>query len=519
MSCEQPTLILSHANVLTMDPQRPRAQAVALREGRIVAVGMNADVLHLRGPSTACMPCQGASIVPGFIDPHLHLRSYIGTLLGIDCSPRAVRSVRELQALLQTHAQRQLPGQWLVGHGYDPFAWGEGRHPTRWDLDVVTPQHPTRLAHRSRHAWALNSLALAQVGITRDFVPPPGGVVMRDPATGEPSGLLIDMDGYLRARVPPAASHAEFRQGVRLASQCLLAAGVTTIQDASVSNNLSTWDTFRAWDAAGDLGVRASLLLGWEGFAEAVAAGLPAGDGSCSLGLHGVKIRLDEGSGALYPPPDVLNEQVWNVHRRGLPVAMHALDPPALVAALRAIRLAQSRLPRPRIRHRIEHCALCPDVCVEELAELHVTVVTQPGFLWHHGRRYLAEIEPEQHPWLYRVKSLLDQGIPVAGSSDAPVIPPQPLQGVAAAATRQTPDGHTIGPAERISVEQALWLFTQGAAWACGMEAELGSIAPGKLGDLVVLNADPTRVRPAEVRQIDPRMTIVGGAVRWKAED
>ncbi len=515
----QPTCILSHANVLTMDPRQPRAQAVALREGHIVAVGMNTDVLRLRGPATACMQCQGATIVPGFIDPHLHLRSYIGTLLGIDCSPEAVKSIQELQALLQVHAQRQRPGQWLVGHGYEPFAWAEGRHPTRWDLDLVTPQHPARLAHRSRHAWVLNSLALAQVGITRDFVPPPGGVVMRDSATGEPTGLLIDMDGYLRARVPPVASSAEFREGVRQASQCLLAAGVTTIQDASVTNNLAACERFRAWDAAGDLGVRASLLLGSEALAEAIAAGLQAGDGSRALGVYGGKIRLDEGSGALYPPPEVLNEQVWSAHRHGFPVAIHALDPPALVSALQAIRLAQSRLPHPHIRHRIEHCALCPDVCLEELAELHVTVVTQPGFLWHHGRRYLAEIEPEQHPWLYRVQSLLEHGIPVAGSSDAPVIPPRPLEGVAAAATRQTPDGRTIGPAERVSVEHALWLFTQGAAWACGMEAELGSITPGKLADLVVLNADPTQVNPTEVRHIAPRMTIVGGAVRWKAEN
>jgi len=157
-------------------------------------------------------------------------------------------------------------------------------------------------------------------------------------------------------------------------------------------------------------------------------------------------------------------------------------------------------------------------VCVDELAALRVAVVTQPAFLRYHGQRYMAEIEPEQQPWLYRVKSLLDRGIAVAGSSDAPVVPPHPLQGVCAAVTRQTPDGRIIGPEERVSVAEALWLFTRGAAWACGLEASVGSIRPGKRADLVVLDADPRRVPPDEIPQIPVRLTLVDGAVRWGAE-
>ena len=519
MQREKPTLLVFHANILTMDPRQPRAQAVAVRERRIIAVGTNADVLRLRGAGTTTVNGQGAAVLPGFIDAHLHLRAYVGTRLGIDCSPRAVRSLSELRALLQRCAQDRPPGQWLVGHGYDEFALVEHRHPTRWDLDVVTPQHPVRLAHRSRHAWALNSAALAQLGIAPHFVPPPGGVVERDPHTGEPTGLLIDMEGYLRARFPRVAVPAEFREGLRQASQDLLAAGITTIQDTSVTNDLAAYDAFRAWIAAGDIQVRTSILLGMPSLPEAIAAGLKAGAGSASFRVSGVKIRLDEGSGVLSPPQDVLNEQVWNAHRQGFPVAIHALEPPAIVSAMHALRLAQQRRACAAIRHRIEHCALCPAACIAELAQLHLAVVTQPAFLWHHGPRYLAEIAPDQHPWLYRVKSLLERGVPVAGSSDAPVVPPHPLAGVSAAATRQTSDGRMIGPDERVSVEQALWLFTQGAAWVCGLESELGSITPGKLADLVMLDADPTQVPLDEIRQIPVRMTIVGGIIRWSTED
>jgi len=214
MPRQPPSMILFHATVRTMDPHQPHAEAVALRHGRIAAVGSDAEVLPLRGHGTTIVSCQGAALLPGFIDAHLHLRSYVSTLLGIDCRPPAVRSIHDLQTVLHDAARRRPPGCWLVGHGYDDFALAERRHPTRWDLDAVTPQHPVRLAHRSRHAWVCNSLALAQLGITDAFVPPPGGMVQRDPVSGQPTGLLIDMDGYLRSHLPPSIDPEAFRQGV-----------------------------------------------------------------------------------------------------------------------------------------------------------------------------------------------------------------------------------------------------------------------------------------------------------------
>lgn len=518
MARQPPTMILSHATVRTMDPHQPRAEAVALRHGRIVAVGSDAEVLPLRGHGTTIVSCQGAALLPGFIDAHLHLRSYVSTLLGIDCRPPAVRSIHDLQTVLHDEARRRPPGCWLVGHGYDDFALAERRHPTRWDLDAVTPQHPVRLAHRSRHAWVCNSLALAQLGITDAFVPPPGGMVQRDPVSGQPTGLLIDMDGYLRSHLSPSIDPEAFRQGVRRASHALLAAGVTAVLDASVSNDLAAYRAFRAWTADGDLAVRIGLLLGASALDEAVAGGANIGEAESACRVQGFKIRLDEGTGALYPPQEVVNAQVWQAHRRGYPVAMHVLEPSALVSALHAVRLAQERWPRRDVRHRLEHAALCPEACLDELADLGVAVVTQPAFLWHHGPRYAAEIDPAQQPWLYRVRSLLDRGIPVAGSSDAPVVPPRPLEGIATAVTRRSADGQVIAPAERVDVETALWLFTQGAAWACGWDAEVGSITPGKRADMVLLEADPAGVAVHDIPHIPVQMTMVDGVVRYKAK-
>jgi hypothetical protein len=498
-----------------MDPKLPRAEAIAVQQGCIVAVGTTAEVLTLRGRATRLIDCRGAVVLPGFIDAHLHMRAHAATFLGLDCRPQMVRSLADLQAVIQQHSHGVPPGQWLVGYGYDEFGLAERRHPTRWDLDVATPNHPVRLAHRSRHAWVMNSLALAQLGISKDFTGLAGGVVERDAASGEPTGLLIDMDTYLRERLPPLATPELFRSAIRQSSQALLAAGVTTVQDASVTNDLAAYQAFHTWIAAGDVRLRVMLLVGASSLPEVIAAGLKPGKGSPFLRVQGIKIRLDEANGALYPPQAMVNAQVWNAHRQGFPVAIHAVELPALVLALHAIRLAQARLPNAALRHRIEHGALCPEVCIDEVADLGVAVVTQPAFLWYHGRRYLSEIDAEQRPWLYRVKSLLHRGVLVAGSSDAPVVPPLPLAGVYAAVARQTPDGHIIGPEERVSVEEALWMFTQGAAWACGLESEVGSIRRGKRADLVVLAADPTRVPVDEIPQIPVGMTMVDGVVQW----
>jgi hypothetical protein len=179
--------------------------------------------------------------------------------------------------------------------------------------------------------------------------------------------------------------------------------------------------------------------------------------------------------------------------------------------------LAQERWPRADLRHRIEHGAVCPEAFLDDLADLGVSVVTQPAFLWHHGPRYLADIDPGQQPWLYRIKSFLDHGIPVAGSSDAPVVPPRPLEGIAAAVTRRSSDGRVIGPTERVSPATALWLFTQGAAWACGLESEVGSITCGKRADLVLLEADPTRVPADDIPHIRVQMTMVDGVGHYHA--
>ncbi|HUS82350.1 MAG TPA: amidohydrolase family protein, partial [Dehalococcoidia bacterium] len=194
--------IFHNADVITMDAARPRAGAVAVENGRIVALGSDADVLALRN-GASLIDCRGGALLPGFIDAHIHLLSYAASLISVDCSPAAVSSIDEVQDALRRKAADTPAGSWLRATGYDETALAERRHPTRWELDAAAPDHPVRLIHRTGRACVLNSLALALAGVGIATEEPPGGHMERDPTSGEPAGLLIEMDALLDAAVPP----------------------------------------------------------------------------------------------------------------------------------------------------------------------------------------------------------------------------------------------------------------------------------------------------------------------------
>jgi predicted amidohydrolase YtcJ len=224
---------------------------------------------------------------------------------------------------------------------------------------------------------------------------------------------------------------------------------------------------------------------------------------------------LHESRGEPYPPPDDLAEMVWQVHRHGFQVALHAVEEGPVCTALAAIEQAQRRFPRADHRHRIEHCALCPPPFIDKLAETRSVVVTQPGFLYFYGEKYVNEIDLDLHSWLYRSKSLLERGVPVAGSSDCPISPLAPLIAIQAAITRRSRSGIAVNRQERLSLLEALSLFTSAGAWMGFEESRKGKIMPGMLADLVVLNGDLTAVPVEEIGSLKVAMTIVEGKIVW----
>ena len=509
-------LILKNANVLTMDAGQPTAELVAISGGKILLVAGNEELKSVTGAKTRIIDCQGKTVVPGFNDAHCHIFSLIRKQLSIDLSPSSVSSISDIKAAIHHRAQNTPSGKWLTGTDYNEFYLAEKRHPTRWDIDEVAPHHPVVLAHCSLHAGVLNSLALSLAGITRETPEPPGGLIDRDPSTGEPTGLLFEMLGYIRERVSPPLSEDELTKGIALANRHYLSLGITSLQEATVSNNLSQWQTFHQFKDTGELKSRLSMMFGAEALSQFQEAGLAPGSGDSQLRLGGVKIMLSETTGQVYPPQSELNQQAFNTHQAGFQLAIHAIEQSTVEAAITALEYAHSHLPQPGRRHRIEHCAECPPHLLKRLSKLQAVVVPQPPFLYYSGERYLVELTSNQLQWLYRIKSFFNSGLIVAGSSDSPIVPNNPLVGIYAAVTRQAESGQQLLPGECISPRQALAMYTINAAYASFEEGIKGSITRGKLADMVVLSDDPVKSPPEQIKEIKVEMTIIGGKVVWE---
>lgn len=507
-------LILHNANVLTLDIERPSAELVAVKDGRIIWVGGNGTASELQGPATEIVDCQGKTLIPGLNDAHCHVFAFASSLLSVDCSPASVGSIGDIKARIRDRARKAPRGSWIRATGYDEFHLAEGRHPNRWDLDEAAPHHPVKLVHRSRHACVLNSLALSLVGISIVSPEPPEAIIDRDLDSGEPNGILFEMDSYLDGRIPPL-SPEEFEEGVRLASEQYLSWGITSLQDATAHNGLSEWRTFHRLRSQGFLVPRVSMMCGVDRLRELQDSGFPPRYGDDGLRLGALKVMLTEATGSMHPGQEELDRTVFEAQRCGCQVAIHAVEESTVEAAAQAIENAVNRAAARCHRHRIEHCSLCPPALLERLRGIHAIVATNPSFIFYSGERYLKEVPEEQQRWLYRLRAFLENGLRPAAGSDSPIAPVNPFAAIYAAVTRKAKSGDAVCPQERVSPLEALTMYTRNAAYASFDETVKGSISEGKLADLALLSADPTHVPPDEILEIKAEMTVAGGKIVW----
>ena len=362
MRSSTPDLLLYNANVITMDAALPRASWVAVSDGLITSVGLGKPPREWTGSATRAIDCQGGTLVPGFNDAHCHVLATAASLLAVDCSPSVVSSIQDIAEQLRTRAAGAPPDAWIRATGYNEFYLRENSHPTRWDLDAAVPDRPVRLTHRSGHAVVLNSRALALAGIHRDTPDPVYGVIDRDTDTGEPTGLLLEMDDYLEGVVPPL-SQEEVYAGVRLFNEQCLSLGITSLQDATPGNSPERWRLFEGIKGAGPSHTKPDAH-GRRGSPDP----LP-GRGLC-IRPHGAghaagrrQVMLTMTTGALNPSREELHRIVWEAQRSGFQVAIHAVEMEAVEAAVEAIR-QQTQGPSAARRHRIEHCSECtPHPC------------------------------------------------------------------------------------------------------------------------------------------------------------
>jgi hypothetical protein len=506
-------LILVNANAITMDPARPAASLVAIQGGRIAAVSGGETLKRLRGPGTQIIDCAGKTLLPGFIDAHCHVQAYAESLVSLNLSPReSIRSISDIQDRIRDYCKGRPPGTWVRGKGYNEFYLAEGRHPDRRDLDAAAPLHPVKLTHRSGHAHVLNSLALEKAGIAAETGDPPGGFMDREPGTGEPTGILYGMGEFLSGKIP-LVDDAEMERGLAHANARLLACGITSVQDASYTNDEFQRKRYESWKARGIFQPRVTMMLGFESFAKNGWTASSVANPDFRLG--GVKIILARVSGALHPCQEELNEKVSAIHAAGLQAILHAVEEPEIEAACNAVAHALHRQPRPDHRHRIEHCSVCPPHLLRRIADLGITVVTQPSFIYFSGDRYLKTVPEDQRAHLYAIGSMMKHGLRVGFSSDFPISDANPMVGIRAAVTRMTEEGKSVLPQERISFSEALLAYTCGAASANFEEQIKGSISKGKLADLVMLNEDPRTVDPTHIKDIRVVLTMIGGRIVW----
>jgi hypothetical protein len=504
-------LILYNANALTLDSNYPRAQLVAIRDGRVLAVGKNGDLKEFRGSKTKVVDCRGKTILPGFNDAHCHFVALAKSMVNLNLGPAKVHSIFDIQREIRELAQNFPQGSWIRAEGYNEFYLAEKRHPTRWELDKATSLHPVKLTHCSGHAHVLNSPALALVGISRETPEPPGGIIERDWQTGEPNGLLYDMGGFLAKRVPPLAN-SELCRGIKLANQELLSQGITSVQDASPGNDWERWRMFQQWKEEGSLKCRVSLMLGMEGFKQYQEERLAFDE----IHLGGVKIILQETTGQLSPPWEELEPVMRRIQAKGLQVALHAVEGTTVEAACSILEHILQGSPRTDHRHRIEHCSVCQPEIAKRLASLGIVVVTQPAFIYYNGERYLKTVPKRQLQHLYPIATLLKAGVKVAAGSDCPVAPANPLVGIYAAVSRKAETGEAVLPDECISPLEAIRMYTESAAYASFEEGVKGSISPGKFADLVVVSDDPTKLPVEEIKDLKVEMTIIGGDIVYR---
>ncbi len=496
-----------------MDPDFPRADTLAIKEGRILAVGPGDKLKELINRRTEVVDLSGRTVLPGFIDAHLHLRALAESLVTLNLSPESgVSSIGHIQERIHQESLKCPPGTWIRAGGYNEIYLAEQRDPNCRDLDPAAPYHPVKLTHRSGHAQVLNSPALKSLKITIASPDPPGGLMERDLETGEPTGVFYGAGDFLSALIPPL-NRGRLDQGVTLANQELIKAGVTTFQDASSRNDLERWRSFEEWKFDGLLDSRVVMMLGWKGFEEFQSGLFPRIRDKNQLKPGGVKIVLEETTGKLFPSQEALNGIILSIHKAGLPAVIHAIEETAVKAACTAIEYAQRNGAGRDHRHRIEHCSVCPPDLAERIASAGIMVVSNPAFLYYSGERYLKTVDPLQLNHLYPFANLIKNGVQVAAGSDAPIVPVNPLAGIYGAVTRRAKTGGIVLGREKIGVYEAVAMVAGMAARSSFDEHQIGMIAPGKMADLVVLSDNLFTVPEEEIKNIQVEMTIIGGKV------
>lgn len=526
---------LINGNLVTLDRKDSTAEAAAVKDGKFIRVGSTKEIREFIGQDTQVIDVEGKTVTPGFAESHCH-PSMAGLNLCFEVDVKQAASIDDMITLLQQKAEQLPKGNWVKGFGYNDQRLKEKRHPTRWDLDKATANHPIFLSRTDGHLAVANSAALSLAEISKDTADPDGGRLDRDPQSGEPTGVLREQAQTIVKALIPSYTIADFKEGISTACHQLARWGITSFHDAAVGREAMT--AYQELLAENKLPLRVGMmipgipLLEFRGYLDELKTlGIQAGFGNERLRIYGTKFMCDGSmsgwTAALYEPytnepgelgitvvpKDELTAGIVEAHKAGLRPVTHAIGDRAIDIVLDAIELALKERPDPDHRMSIEHCSLPTSQAIDRIKRLGVLPSSSVGFIYELGPAHLLGLGSERIKGYFPHKTYLEKGIISVGNSDWSVTSGNIAQQIYGVVTRKCYSGEVVGAEQAIPVKEALRLYTVNGAYASFEENIKGSIEPGKLADMVVLDRDILSIPAEEIKDIQVEMTIVGGKI------
>ncbi len=520
-----------------MDSKDTITEAVVIKDGRICYVGRNFEATQVFGGAKKTIDLRGCAVLPGFIDTHNHLAISAIDSVAIDFSQEKIKSIEDILIEIVAFAERNPQMEWIRGVNYDDARLKEKRHPTRWDIDRVIDDRPVLLVHRGYHIAVINGAGMRALEITDEGKPPIGGEYGRDPKSGQLNGILYEnswFDLWGKKNSPLNVDNEAFIRGVQDICARYVKAGITSVNDAWVVP--SNFKGFQTAFRGGLLTIRVNIHIFNSYLDKLEELGLLRGFGNDHLKITAVKILLDGSisglTAALYEPyvgtddrgillmeKDVVEGLIERIHKLGFQVSIHANGDRAIDMVLDAFERVLKKIPRKDHRHRIEHCSLLNPQRIQRIKTLGLLPVIFAAYPYYHGDKIYPAFGPERVKWLMACRSLLDAGVKIAGHSDFPASPYDPLLAIHSLVNRKTERGNPFSPNQAITVYEALRMYTIDAAFASFDEQVKGSIESGKYADLTILKDNPLKVEKEKLKEIQVVMTIVNGQIVYQNEE
>ncbi|HMI52346.1 MAG TPA: amidohydrolase [Candidatus Saccharimonadales bacterium] len=527
---EKPSLLLHNGNIVTVNDQEPRAQALAIARGKIIGVGSDADILNLAGPGVKKIDLGRKTVLPGFIDAYSHpAMAGLMHLRMVDCD---LRSISAIQEALRERAAQTPAGQWVLGFKYDDTKTSDGRPLAIGDLNSAVPDHPVQVEHRGGHTVYVNSLGFAKAGIDERTPDPAGGKIDHDPVTGKLSGRAAESArAFFDKVIPLDYTRDDHRAGVRLISRMLAKTGITSATEAQgTPSDLLAYQDARD---AGELLYRAYCFINYRHIDSMIDAGVRTGLGDEWVRVGAMKLVCDgsisertarlstayEGRPNDYGILVMTEEELYTfgrkAHLAGWQIGTHANGDVGIDTALRVYERLQRENPRKDPRFRLEHCTVINDSLLARMKNLGAIPTPFSTYVYYHGEK-MRYYGAERLNHMFALRSFLDAGIRATQASDYPPGEFIPMMALQSEVTRTDMKGNVWGPKQKITVEEAIRVGTINGAYASYEENLKGSLEVGKVADLVVLGRDPLKEDPSTLVSIPVERTMAGG--RWSFE-